>query len=88
MTVGASYLNVLSAGASNAAGTAPLGSQRREGGINVGGTYVLAPGLLGWVSATYGQRYQGGFNFSTGALGADANNVKFTAIALGGMVRW
>ncbi len=86
-TIGASYMNVLSAGATSATGFA-LGSQRREGGLNVGGTYVLAPGLLGWMSATYGQRYQGGFNFDTGALGADRNNVKFQAIALGGMVRW
>jgi hypothetical protein len=92
MTVGASYMNVLSAGALNAATGGPLASQRREGGINVGGTYVLAPGLLGWLSAAYGQRYQGGFNFATGATtGAAAlefNNVKFEAIALGGMVRW
>ncbi|HJS86359.1 MAG TPA: porin [Acetobacteraceae bacterium] len=87
MTVGASYLNVKSAGALAATG-GPLPSQRREGGINVGGTYVIAPGLLGWLSATYGQRYQGGFNFNTGALGPDGNNVKFEAIALGGMVRW
>jgi predicted porin len=87
MTVGASYMNVLSAGALNAEG-GPLPSQRREGGINVGGTYVIAPGLLGWLSASYGQRYQGGFNFSTSTLGPDANNVRFEAIALGGMVRW
>ncbi|HEY5301926.1 MAG TPA: porin [Acetobacteraceae bacterium] len=92
MTVGASYLNVLSQGATGP--TSPsnpnglLGSQRREGGINVGGTYVVAPGLLGWLSATYGQRYQGGWNFGTGTVGPGANNVKFTAIALGGMVRW
>ncbi len=86
-TVGASYMNIVSAGALSEAGTA-LGSQRREGGINVGGTYVVAPGLLGWLSASYGQRYQGGFNFNTGTLGAAANNVNFKAIALGGMVRW
>lgn len=90
--IGASYLNVMSGGAlgpstaSNPSGV--LNSGRREGGINIGGTYVLAPGLLGWLSATYGQRYQGGWNFSTGSAGPDANNVKFTAIALGGMVRW
>jgi hypothetical protein len=87
MTVGASYLNVKSAGALAATG-GPLPSQRREGGINVGGTYIIAPGLLGWLSATYGQRYQGGYNFNTSSLGADANNVRFEAIALGGMVRW
>ncbi len=87
LTVGASYLNVKSPGALNAAG-GPLPSDRREGGLNVGGTYVVAPGLLFWLSATYGQRYQGGFNFSTGALGPDANNVKFESIAFGPMVRW
>ncbi|MEO8715890.1 MAG: porin [Acetobacteraceae bacterium] len=92
MTVGASYLNVLSGGALGAATASNpsgvLGSQRREGGINVGGTYVLAPGLLAWVSADYGQRYQGGWNFTTGSVGSADNNVKFAIIALGGMVRW
>jgi hypothetical protein len=87
LTVGASYMNVLSAGALAENG-GPLPSQRREGGINVGGTYVIAPGLLGWLSATYGQRYQGGFNFTTGSLGDANNSVRFEAIALGGMVRW
>jgi hypothetical protein len=86
LTVGASYMNVLSGGALN--GDVPLASGRREGGINVGGTYVMAPGLLGWVSATYGQRYQGGFDFSNGVVGPNNNNVKFEAIAIGGMVRW
>jgi hypothetical protein len=91
-TVGASYLNVMSAGAINSATGLPLASTRREGGINVGGTYVIAPGLLGWVSATYGQRYQGGFNFTTGATtgptALEQNNVNFKAIALGGVVKW
>ena len=92
LTVGASYMNVKSAGAVNAATGPPLASTRRESAINVGGTYVIAPGLLGWLSATYGRRYQGGFNFSTnattGAAALEANNVDFKAIALGGMVRW
>jgi hypothetical protein len=87
LTVGASYMNILSAGGLSAAGTA-LPTPRREGGINVGGTYVIAPGLLGWLSATYGQRYQAGFDFTTGVAGPDANSVFFKAIALGGMVRW
>ncbi len=92
MTVGASYMNVMSGGAigpstpANPSGL--LHSGRREGGINVGGTYVFAPGLLAWLSATYGKRYQGGWDFSTGSVGDARNNVQFTAIALGGMVRW
>ncbi len=92
LTLGASYMNIMSAGAVNSATGAPLASTRREGGINVGGTYVIAPGLLGWLSASYGQRYQGGYNFTTGATtgaGAlSANNVDFKAIALGGAVKW
>jgi hypothetical protein len=88
LTVGASYLNILSAGALNATGTGPLPTPRREGGINVGGTYIIAPGLLGWLTATYGQRYQAGYNFNTGVDGPDGNAVKFSVIALGGMVRW
>ncbi|MDQ2801694.1 MAG: porin, partial [Pseudomonadota bacterium] len=92
LTVGASYMNVLSAGAVSATG-GPLLSQRREGGINVGGTYVIAPGLLGWVSATYGQRYQGGYNFNSSSLNTATsvgagNNVHFEAVAIGGAVKW
>jgi predicted porin len=86
-TVGASYMNLKSAGALNAAGGA-LASQRREGGINVGGTYVLAPGLLLWLSADYGQRYQGGYDFVNGTYDSAYNNVTFRMVALGGMVRW
>jgi hypothetical protein len=90
MTVGAQYMNVLSAGAIGPGGAAGFvrGSERREGGVNIGGTYVVAPGLLGWLSATYGQRYQGGIDMNTGAPSTTANNVKFEGIAIGGAFRW
>ncbi|MDQ2801148.1 MAG: hypothetical protein M3Y41_00115, partial [Pseudomonadota bacterium] len=92
LIVGASYMNILSAGAVSATGGL-LASQRREGGINVGGTYVIAPGLLGWLSASYGQRYQGGYNFNSTALdtatsAGAGNNVHFEAVAIGGAVKW
>ncbi len=39
--------------------------------------------MLGYLSTLYGQRYQGGVNLNTGALGAASNNVKVLAAALG-----
>lgn len=88
-TLGISYLNVLSAGVANPVTNTPLGSQRREGGVNIGGTYVLAPGLLGWLSASYGQKYQGGVDMATGTVGSGAHNtIKVEGIALGTLIRW
>ena len=49
---------------------------------------MVAPGLISYVSAVYGQRYQGGVNLNTGALGPDSNNVKVLGCALGLHVRW
>lgn len=49
---------------------------------------MIAPGLIGYVSAVYGQHCQGGVNLNTGALGPDSNNVKVLGGALGLHVRW
>ena len=75
-------MNNVSAGATAADG-APLGSQHRQAGAQIGGTYILAPGLIGYLSALYGQQYQGGVNLNTGALGSAYNNVKVLAATLG-----
>jgi predicted porin len=86
-TIGGSYMNIVSAGAAAASG-APLGSQRRGAGGQIGGTYVIGPGLISYLSAVYGQRYQGGVNLNTGLLSPAANNVKVLAAELGFYVRW
>lgn len=87
MTVGAAYVDDISGGALAADG-GPLPSQRHMNAVNVGGTYVVAPGLVAWVSATYAHKHQGGFDFLSGTLGPANNSTEIKVLAIGGQVRW
>ncbi len=73
-----------------------FGRTRREQGINVGGTYSLAPGVSIFLSGLWGQRKQNGFNFVTGQ-GVTAttpngnpfsNNVTMSAASIGTAFSW
>lgn len=86
MTVGAAYLQDFTGGSS--AAYSLTRSTRHQWAIEVGGTYVIAPGLLGFLSASYVHRYQGGYNFITGGTGSAGNNYDSKQVALGALVRW
>ncbi len=61
--VGASYFDVNSTGDFN---QSIRGSQLHEVGLDVGGTYSIAPGLALFLDYGYGERRQNGFNFIAG----------------------
>lgn len=65
-----------------------LGSARVDQGIAFGLTYNIAPGLALLAEYLYGTRYQGGFNFISGAPGPDYNNVKMQIAGVGFQFRW
>jgi Gram-negative porin len=85
VVVGASYYNFQSQGAVNLTNV----SQRYTDGLDIGGTYNLAPGLWFYGQYLYGQQHQGGFDFITGAAGVSTNNtVHAQAFEIGTKVRW
>jgi len=68
-------------------------SQRHQIGFGVGGTYSIAPGLLGFWEYIYGQQHQAGFDLNngkyfnqTGYAGNNDNHVQ--AALMGVRVRW
>jgi hypothetical protein len=64
-------------------------SQRNENGLDVGGTYNIAPGLWGFAQYLYGTRHQGDYNFVTAEPGSAANNsITAQQFMLGTKVRW
>ena len=92
--VGAHYLVYKSAGD---LGNANFGRVRREQGLAVGGTYSIAPGLSAFVSGTWMERKQNGFDFisgagvnaATGTAGTQTHNkVTSTLIAVGTSFSW
>lgn len=66
MTIGAYYFNYKSQG------QAGLPTQRTEQGLDVGAVYGLGPGVSLVAEYLWGQRYQGEYNFLTGAFGSQA----------------
>jgi len=84
LTVGASYYDYTSQGSPLTVGIA----QRREQGFAAGGNYVLAPGLVLYLSYLYGTRHQGDFDFSSGTTGTTNNSIKTQMVALGTFVKW
>lgn len=85
LTVGASYFNYKSQGDYSAPKTE---GQRDETGLAAGATYLLVPGVKLYASYLYGTRWQGGYNFVTGAAGADNNKVQAQVFALGTWLYW
>jgi hypothetical protein len=69
-SIGAVYSQFDSQGAYNLVGI----SQRHEWVFAAAATYYAAPGLIFSLDYDYGQRYQGGYNFMTGAVGSAAYN--------------
>ena len=91
LTVGTHYINVVSGG-SNAYALAS-GNYRKEQGILLAGSYVIAPGLIGFVEGAWGERKQSGFNFNTGvglagSTGANTGKISGTVLGLGLGFQW
>jgi hypothetical protein len=63
-------------------------TQRREYEVAFGGTYTLAPGLALVGEYMYTHRHQGNFNFATGTVGADFNNVQAQGVLFATVVTW
>lgn len=66
-------------------------SQRHEYAIDIGASYTIAPGFVGWVEAVYQHRHQGGFNFAQGSSSSAPgayNNVKSQGMLIGSTVYW
>jgi len=84
VVAGASFYNYQSQGAVALTNI----SQRSENGLDVGGTYNIAPGLWGFAEYLYGTRRQGDYNFVAGTVGAANNSVQAQTLMLGTKVRW
>ena len=87
--VGATYYQFDSQGAIGLTGL----SQRHEDAFGVGGSYAIAPGLLGYTELLYFQRHQAGFDLNNGKyfnqVGYAGNNdVHGTAFVVGARMRW
>jgi hypothetical protein len=63
-------------------------TQRHEVGASVGGSYTIAPGLVGYAEYIYQYRRQNGFNFATGAAGGAYNSVQGQGLQIGATVYW
>ncbi|MCB8881175.1 porin [Acidisoma cellulosilytica] len=85
LTVGASYFNYKSQGDYSSPKTE---GQRDETGLAAGATYVLVPGVKLFASYLYGTRWQGGYNFLSGAAGSANNKVQAQVFALGTWLYW
>jgi predicted porin len=94
LTVGASWFNYQSQGSpgspNGANGGSLLGvSQRYDEGLDIGGTWSIAPGLVAYAGYSYGQRHQGGFNFITAQTNNPNNNtVNSSIFTVGTRVQW
>ena len=87
MTLGTYYFNYKNQG------QADLPTQRTEQGVDVGAVYGLGPGVVLVAEYAWGQRYQGDYNFLTGAFGSEAganldNKVQIQLLTLGMSVRF
>ena len=87
MTLGTYYFNYKSQG------QAGLPTQRTDQGIDAGAVYGLGPGVALVAEYAWGQRYQGEYNFLTGAFGGEAganldNKVQVQLVTLGMSVRF
>ena len=81
MTLGTYYFNYKNQGA----GPGPGLGQRTEQGLDVGAVYGLGPGAVLLAEYTWGQKYQGGYDFLTGASDTTAGNKVQAQIATLGM---
>lgn len=68
--------------------------ERREQGLNAGGTLKVAPGLGVFLSYMYDERRQAGYDFANGAITAgtaaptQGNRIQGQALTLGTSVNW
>lgn len=85
LSVGASYFVYNSQGDMSAPKTE---GQRQETGLAAGATYILVPGVKLFASYLYGTRWQGGYNFLSGAAGTADNKVQAQVFALGTWLYW
>ena len=85
-SIGALYGTYDSQGAQQLTGL----TQRHENVFYAAATYAVSPGLTAYLDYVYGTRYQGGFNFATGAAtGTTAfNHVQSQGVMLGTSIKW
>ncbi len=85
-SIGALYGQYNSQGAQQLTGV----TQRRENVFYAAGTYAISPGLTAYLDYVYGTRYQGDYNFATGAVGGGPayNNVHVQGVMIGTSVKW
>ena len=62
-------------------------SQRQENGVALGGNYNVAPGLFLVAEYQYETRHQGGYNFTTNAVGT-TTDARINAYFAGVVVTW
>jgi len=72
----------------NSQGSAGTGTQRREMGLAVAGSYALAPGFTVGVEYMYQTRHQGGVDFNTGAAGTVTRDAKSQGIMFMSAMNW
>jgi len=84
LTLGVTGAVATSQGSAALVGQTQLGEQE----ISFGGRYVVAPGLAVSADYIYQQRRQNGFNFASGAVGTDNNNIHGQAVLMGVAVNW
>jgi len=77
LTVGAHWYKLTSAGSQF------VSAGRRESGVAIGATYVLAPGFNILADAAHFNRKESGFNFGTGAPGTANNDVDADVFRIG-----
>jgi Gram-negative porin len=96
--MGLQYIGMYGASHQNGVNFTTVGNER-DTGVAIGATYTVTPGFNFFLSALWGQKQEGGFNFvtasttSTGPVGSglnalDHNKTSVTAIGLGEAFRW
>ena len=83
VTLGASGFFLTSQGSAALLGI----SQRQEDGVAFGGNYNIAPGLYAIAEYQYSIRHQGGYNFTTNAVGT-TTDAKSNIYYLGVVMTW
>ena len=84
LMLGVAYESIDSQGAVAMTGI----SQRREYGIDVGGSYTLAPGMILFADYLYQNRKQSGWNFISSAAGTGSNQVQGQGFIVGTQMTW
>ena len=74
-------------GAASGAGSVKYGTMA-ESGLDIGGTYAVAPGWAASLSYYYGIRHQTGANLLTSSAGLSSNNLHAQGVILENLFTW